>query len=334
VDYIGCVYADIDRDYFNDNSGGTNYATIDVDPGYQKICGRDALDYVRYRHGDTDLVRAARQQDFLRQIKQQHKVRELLTLSGRKEVAKMAGRYLQTSASLRRKRDLFRILRLVIFTRNKPIQEVQFRSSPSEDGINVEASERQLKRTMDEFFQLRGSAKPRRTATPTAKEAKELKRRSKRRRAARVAGLEVAQREGEDQALLAAKRARFPFYFPRLRTRGGAYAGKEPRIYGIRDEQGTIQRAYRLVIHKGTIGEYYGVQGTTWRDPPILDDPSEIRTDPATGRRLELFYDGRRLRLVAWRTPNAAYWVSNTLTQSLNEKQMLAIAGSLRRLGQ
>ena len=52
------------------------------------------------------------------------------------------------------------------------------------------------------------------------------------------------------------------------------------------------------------------------------------------GRKLELHYDGRRLRLVAWRTRRAVYWVSNTLTQSVSTRHMIAIAGSLRRLGQ
>ena len=68
--------------YFNDNNppfgGGGNYATIDVKPGYQKLCGQDALDYVRYRHFDTDFVRAARQQDFLRQAKDQFGARQAL----------------------------------------------------------------------------------------------------------------------------------------------------------------------------------------------------------------------------------------------------------------
>jgi len=67
VNRLGCVYADIDRKYFNDNhppaGGGPNYAVIDIEAGYQKLCGQDALDYVRYRHFDTDLVRAARQQE-------------------------------------------------------------------------------------------------------------------------------------------------------------------------------------------------------------------------------------------------------------------------------
>jgi hypothetical protein len=84
------------------------------------------------------------------------------------------------------------------------------------------------------------------------------------------------------------------------------------------------------VIKRPFVGEYYGVQGTTWKDPPILDDVSEERR---FGRRtFELHYDGDRLRLVAWRTPKAVYWVSNTLLQTLSERQMIAIARSTRRL--
>ena len=52
------------------------------------------------------------------------------------------------------------------------------------------------------------------------------------------------------------------------------------------------------------------------------------------GRKFQLYYDGRRLRLVAWKTRRAVYWVSNTLSQSLNKRQMLAIAESLTRLKQ
>ena len=34
----------------------------------------------------------------------------------------------------------------------------------------------------------------------------------------------------------------------------------------------------------------------------------------------------------SWRTPQAVYWISNTLLLSLDEKQMLAIARSVRAL--
>ena len=51
-------------------------------------------------------------------------------------------------------------------------------------------------------------------------------------------------------------------------------------------------------------------------------------------RKLRLYYDGQHLRLVAWKTKRAVYWISNTLTQSVGNAQMIEIAGSLRRLKQ
>ena len=74
VDALGCVYADVDRRYYHSNLGlpvSQHYAEIDIKPGYQQLCGQRALDYVRFRHADSDLVRAARQQDFLRAAKDQ-----------------------------------------------------------------------------------------------------------------------------------------------------------------------------------------------------------------------------------------------------------------------
>jgi hypothetical protein len=70
----------------------------------------------------------------------------------------------------------------------------------------------------------------------------------------------------------------------------------------------------------------------TWKYPPILDDPDGTRK--TGGRRLLLYYDGSHLRLVAWRTPKAVYWITNTLTQSIPNSRLIAIAGSLRRLKQ
>ncbi len=62
-------------------------------------------------------------------------------------------------------------------------------------------------------------------------------------------------------------------------------------------------------------GEYYGVQGTTWQNPPILNSPTQTRT--VAGKRLMLFFNGHKLSLAAWRTPQGVYWISNTLTDSL-----------------
>jgi LCP family protein required for cell wall assembly len=74
VDRLGGVNVDVDRRYFNDNSGlgpGTSYERIDLKPGYQHLGGRDALDFARYRHTDSDLYRVFRQQEVVKALKQQ-----------------------------------------------------------------------------------------------------------------------------------------------------------------------------------------------------------------------------------------------------------------------
>jgi hypothetical protein len=71
VDKVGGVFVDVDRRYFNDNSSGyDNYATINLQPGYQKLDGGRALDFVRYRHTDSDFYRIRRQQLFVTAFKE------------------------------------------------------------------------------------------------------------------------------------------------------------------------------------------------------------------------------------------------------------------------
>jgi LCP family protein required for cell wall assembly len=73
VDSVHGVWMDVDRRYYNRNVGtaATNYANINLEPGYQKLDGEEALDFVRYRHTDSDLYRLARQQQFVKALKQQ-----------------------------------------------------------------------------------------------------------------------------------------------------------------------------------------------------------------------------------------------------------------------
>jgi len=65
------AWIDVDRRYFNDRGGPFGYAKINLRPGYQQLTGRQALDYVRYRHTDSDLYRVARQQQFVKAFKGQ-----------------------------------------------------------------------------------------------------------------------------------------------------------------------------------------------------------------------------------------------------------------------
>jgi LCP family protein required for cell wall assembly len=65
VNKLHGVYMDVDRRYLNTVSGPYGYAKIDLQPGYQKLDGQQALDFVRFRHTDSDLYRLARQQIFV-----------------------------------------------------------------------------------------------------------------------------------------------------------------------------------------------------------------------------------------------------------------------------
>ena len=49
VDYLGGVYLDVDRQYYN-NTAVTGYSSIDIQAGYQRLNGHDALSFVRFRH--------------------------------------------------------------------------------------------------------------------------------------------------------------------------------------------------------------------------------------------------------------------------------------------
>ncbi len=77
----------------------TGYAAINLQAGYQRLNGKQALDFVRYRHTDNDLFRVARQQMFVRAAKEQlarysrfHVSSLLGTIKKNVEVARSGGR--------------------------------------------------------------------------------------------------------------------------------------------------------------------------------------------------------------------------------------------------
>ena len=151
VNRLGCVYVDIDRRYFNDRGGPGGYATIDLKPGYQKLCGSDSLDYVRYRHTDDDFVRAARQQDFLRQAKDQIGLGKVF--GDRNELLKIFGRYTDTDIARDNDAAILRLIKLAYDSTKNPIHEVQLPRRPSRDDPEyVEISPENLQKTVDEFI--------------------------------------------------------------------------------------------------------------------------------------------------------------------------------------
>ena len=82
------------------------------------------------------------------------------------------------------------------------------------------------------------------------------------------------------------------------------------------------------MISTGAPGEYYGVQGMTWRDPPMLRQPDRVRE--LNGRKLLLYYDGSKLRQVGLEDAARALLRHQHARSQARNARMLAIASSLQ----
>jgi LCP family protein required for cell wall assembly len=345
INAIGCVYSDVDHRYYN-NTIYTDYSSIDIQPGYQKLCGVQALQFVRFRHTDSDLVRNARQQDFIRWAKDQYGVVRLI--NNRDKLLKIFGKNAQTDHSLHTTDGLINLFHLVAFSAGNTIRQYKFPAilpGPTAAGAPsyvtaVPAEEQQI-------FQKFMTPTPK----PKAKKASSApkKKNNKKLKKIPTAGLTVDLPDGRSQAAQLAK-LKMPIFFPRLIKASssglndtyclgllancpvgeGAGLNFYPREYTLHDQQDHSHAAYRMTLDLNPVlGEYYGVQGTTWKNPPLLASPSGERT--VAGRKLELYSNGGSLTTVAWHTKNAVYWISNTLTTDIPNQQMIGIAASLTR---
>jgi hypothetical protein len=233
----------------------------------------------------------------------------------RKELIDIFGTYTQSDIGSRK--TVLRLMKLVIASANLPIHQVQFKGDIG--ASYVTASSAATHRLADEFLGVGLEKKAKRKRRPSGA------------RKERPANLIDASGTGKDQALQLVNQGfrAMEIQYPRQLTPKAQFQAP-PRAYTLRGKRNRKYRAYRIVVHAGEIGEYYGIQGTTWRNPPILSGPHEDRE--VGGRKVQVYYDGDRVRLVSWKTKEGAYWLSNTLTHKLTLKEMLAIVRSTRSL--
>ena len=350
VDAIGCVYSDVDRRYYNATSlGVNNYSSIDIQPGYQKLCGHNqsvsgALPFVRFRHLDSDIVREARQQDFIRWAKDQFSVGKLL--GERDRLLRIFGKHSTLDKGLQSTDGILELFNLVLNSDASTIHQVAFPADLQPcTAISCVVTSNQSAEgaAFNRFMAVTPKAKT--AAANKAKVTPASLKGHKTLNKAPTAGLEDGTAAGHAQAQ-ALSRAGMPVYYPKLIKAGSEYcvslsgncvgyaeppaeyAHSYPREYVIRDQQGRAHPAYRMtLVLNSQLGEYYGVQGTTWSDPPLLRSPSGTRD--VGGKHLLLYANGGRLTQVAWHSGPDVYWISNTLTSTIPNSQMVGIAASL-----
>jgi hypothetical protein len=155
VDRLGGVWIDVDHRYYNRNvhTLDTNFASINLRPGYQRLKGRQALDYVRFRHTDSDFHRNARQQAFVKALKEQVATSVSLTdlpglinrITSNIEVGRGGGREISPLEVLRYARFAFGLPPGHFF--QPKIDNI----TASSDGGRLYASDRDLQNAVSEF---------------------------------------------------------------------------------------------------------------------------------------------------------------------------------------
>ncbi len=319
IEEIGCVYFPVDKRYYHHNEpGGEQYFEINLKPGYQRMCGREALEFVANRHESTSLVRDARDQRFMLEVKKEFGEN---LFEERDKFEHIFGKNVETD--LHGEEQVLNLLQLLIQAQGKPVRQVHFNVNllPTYDT----ASPEQIHEAASQFL---GGTAPISTsrlnhALSSAKQARANARRTHKAPAAQPSMMPTGA-QALDHARSLAPDLPFPLEYPRIRN---TYAEAEPdmlRLYQLHGPHGAPHPSYAIVIDRGLLGQYYDVQGTTWRNPPLLNKPSQtVQIGP---RDYSLYYDGEHITTVAWHEGNAVYWVQNTLVNSVSPREMIEIA--------
>jgi LCP family protein required for cell wall assembly len=384
VDAIGCVYSDVDQRYYNiSQPGPDDYSSIDIEPGYQRLCGgnqsiKGALPFVRFRHTDSDKVRNARQQDFIRWAKDGYSTGQLLANEGK--LIKIFGRHVTTDRSLASEDGLIDLFDLIVNATKLTLKTIPFPENfgpcggdgatpcyvfacptmalctGSADtgpplGEPTVAEEQAYTRFITPTLATPAAATPAAPvaaapapAAPAPPRAHHVKSRAPK---ISLAGLIPDPGDGKSQAVQLGV-AGMPIYYPKLIVAGegtgycfsltancddpaepaSAYAKAYPRKYIIHTPSGTPEPAYVMtLVINSALGEFYTVQGTTWRDPPIFNGPKKVQV--VDGKKLYEYHDGGAIALIAYHTRQGVYWISNTLANAIPNSQMIGMAASL-----
>jgi LCP family protein required for cell wall assembly len=319
VNAMGCVYMTVDKRYYHSNSepGAEQYFEINLKPGYQKLCGLEALEFVANRHESTSLIRDARDQRFLLETKAEYGP----SLFGEREkFERIFGKYVQST--LGGEAEILQLLYLLAESAGKPVRQVDFHVNlqPTFDTANPQ----QVHEAVASFLGGTTAVQPQTLSAPHAASARGRHASHSHPSANPTFALTPTTSSEFEEARSQAPNLPFPLDYPRVRD---SYAGAEPdelRLYKIHDRHGHLHPIYDIAISRGELGQYYDVQGTNWTDPPILSDPGQTVT--VGSRTYELFYTGEKVRTIAWREAGGVYWIDNTLTNDVSPRVMLAMA--------
>ncbi|HUB76777.1 MAG TPA: LCP family protein [Solirubrobacteraceae bacterium] len=344
VNGLGCVFIDVDHLYANSDAYD-GYAHIYIAPGYKPLCYYQALSYVRYRHDDSTYARDAREQDFIRQAKQQLTIRtSLLTNPGAlKHLLTQVSSHGGLASNIRGSNQVLRLIEIAESSVDKPVRQVQFPDVGSMAGADGAVNQTvpppsELSAVVHSFLYGNPYNAPELPKSSPASSGHG--RHHHHHHAARSlgvpAGLTQTPSYALSDALAMQVKVPFPVEIPHLASIDGYFPGEDD-FHAFREKVPDTATFAKLVYHGyritweygATAGAYYGIDGISWTDPPLF---ANALTRTVDGRSYEFVSNGKHWQDIGWIQGKAMYWVSNTLFDDLTNAQMLAIAESAQRV--
>jgi polyisoprenyl-teichoic acid--peptidoglycan teichoic acid transferase len=305
VDQLGCVYVDVDRPY----PLGT--ATVNAPDGllragYQRLCGATALQYALFAGDGSESRQEERQQRLLAAMAPRGSI-----WPDRAKLVKLFTRYAESDVT--GVHAVLRVIGLLIPLQRAPVTTIPFTAGG--ESRSAGAAPPGLDQAMRRFLALPPKSAQIEARVPGRSRIRQI-------RLERPIARALGQVSGVPRLDPTAIPEGWSLARPRVYRLDGIGEGSPPA--GERS-------SYRWTFRGPVAGEYAGFQATAWRNPPMLNNPSAEMTKH--GRTYKLFYDGGSLRTVAWQTPNGSFWVSNTLTDTLSNRQMIALANGMIEAG-
>jgi LCP family protein required for cell wall assembly len=340
VNGLGCVYVDVDHLY--DNPYGTGFAHIYIPPGYRPLCYYQALSYVRYREGDSTYARDAREQDFIREAKQQlgirtnlltnpsdlnHLIRQLTSNGG------LATNIVGVDATNR-------LIQIAESSISEPVRQIQFPdvgsvSSPTAGSVQLVPPPAELNAVVQSFLYGNAANTLKLPAVPKAPSSHRHHRHASSSGGV-AAGLVAVPSYAYQDAAEMQVHVPFPVEIPHLTSADGYFPGYDD-FYHFKEvvpltatNGGLVYHGYRVTWEDGAVlGAYYGIDGLDWTKPPLFDN---ARTESIKGRTYMFVANGAHDQDIGWIQGSDIYWVSNTVFDNLTNAEMLGIAESARKV--
>jgi LCP family protein required for cell wall assembly len=329
---LGGVYIEVDRPYLYK---GSDYAKIDLDPGYQLLNGYTALDYVRFRHDrNADFGRMERQQRFLNAVRQQAMGWDLgIKLPG------LVGTFFDHVTTDLGTNDFLRLAWWGIKLPGSRIRQVALRGMNAlSKGVTLVYWEPEdMQAAVTSLLTPPGSTPVVTQTTGDTEVTAESTTTTTEKPPVLPTGATADAIPNSAFWKKVAQQASFPVMAPsyvardyRVVARSKTYA----YFYNIQVGNGgkpTLLMLYRNV-RSGSAGEvklqeeYLNVTETTWLEAPVASPGKEVTYN---GTVFTIVGTVGKVERVWFKKDGVLYWVSNTLSRVASEAELLAMAESM-----